>query len=250
MGVVNAANALLRRHPAAGRAAHRATLPLRRVSLPVLSGPGAGLRLSVGDSTLLRVLTRIEPEVEDCMLAHLRPGDTVWDVGANIGWFALLAARRVGPMGHVVAFEPLPANAELIAHNALRNGLAVEVVEAAVSDRPGTAPFDAHSSLSGRLASNGALTVATGTLDGWLERFGTPALIKLDIEGAETDALRGARRLLAHERPVIVCECHGTNGEVSEMLRAAGYRLSTIEIPEVAPQEAPWWVHVLGVPSN
>jgi Methyltransferase FkbM domain len=72
----------------------------------------------------------------------------------------------------------------------------------------------------------------------------------MDIEGAEVAALRGAGRLLGEHRPTLICELHGTNAAVSELLESYGYDLSTIETPEVAPRDAEWYVHVLATPRT
>ena len=131
----------------------------------------------------------------------------IFDIGANIGWYTLLAARQVGPAGRVLAFEPDVGNAALLQQNAASNGMAnVVVVPAAVSDRDGWATFLSKGSLQGRLdnagdAAQGDLAgrnvkrmvpVPVLSLDAWLEQVEQPApnLIKIDIEGAETTAPR------------------------------------------------------------
>lgn len=243
------ANAFLRDRPQLARAARAVTRPVRQAGIPVLTGAGRGLRVSVGESTLLRLVSRVEPTVEDAILARLGRGDVVWDVGANIGWFSLLAARRVGPEGRVTAFEPNQRNAEQVRRNATRNDLTIEVVEAAVSGEAGWARFDAGSSLMGRLRDDGTLRVPTVTLDGWAASHAAPTFIKLDIEGAEVGALQGATRLLSEAHPTILCECHATQVEVDAILWAAGYRVTPVEMPGVPVDQAPWWVHLLAEPS-
>jgi FkbM family methyltransferase len=198
----------------------------------------------------MRLVSRVEPDVEDAMLAQLRPADVMWDVGANIGWFALLAARAVGPSGNVTAFEPSPSNAAQIKANASRNGLRLTVVGAAVSDVIGWAQFDDRSSLTGRLSETGQSVVPTVTLDDWAARHEAPSLLKLDVEGAEIAALTGARRLLAESRPVILCECHGTQLEINEILCKAGYAVTAVEMPCMPIEDAPWWVHLLATPDG
>jgi FkbM family methyltransferase len=246
--IASEANAYLRARPRLAGFMHAATQPVRRRGLPVLVGPGHGLRLSVGDSTLLRVISRVEKDPEDAMLAHLRPGDVVWDVGANIGWFSLLAARAVGKAGAVTAFEPSFANASWLERNALRNGLQVMVVCAAVSDAPGWARFDGSTSLGGHLTSSGSAIVRTVTLDEWAADRGSPAFVKIDVEGAEVAVLNGAKRLLASDRPVILCEAHGTQKEIASILCDSGYDVRAVEMPNAVVEDMPWWVHLLGLP--
>jgi FkbM family methyltransferase len=202
----------------------------------------------VGDSTLLRVVSRVDKAPEDAMLGYLRPGHAVWDVGANIGWFSLLAARAVGQLGTVTAFEPSVTNASWLQRNAARNGLQVTVVCAAVSDAPGWARFDGSTSLGGRLISSGGDVVPTVTLDEWAAEHGSPAFVKIDVEGAELSVLTGGKRLLASARPVILCEAHGTQNEVVSILRDADYDVHAVQMPDARVEEMPFWVHLLGMP--
>lgn len=159
----------------------------------------------------------------------LRPGSHFVDGGANLGYFTLLAARWVGRSGRVDAFEPDPANRQrLNAHLRLDRRLAgqVRVHAAALSDRAGMLrlhhpdPARANhgqSSLFADLAPGGAsVEVPLVRLDETLGR--TPDVIKLDVEGAELMALRGAARLLAGPRPPrLIVEHNPTTA------RAAGF---------------------------
>lgn len=136
----------------------------------------------------------------------LRPGDVVADVGANNGFTGVLFARAVGPTGRVVGFEPSPANLEAARENIRLNGVGnFELVAAAVGARPGSVSFDPGFG-NGAVAAAGPITVPQVTLD---EHFGDRRLdlIKLDIEGYELEALRGARRLL-ERRPALAIEIH------------------------------------------
>jgi FkbM family methyltransferase len=245
------ANGFLRRHQGVHRAFNKLSVPARNAPLPVLVGNGRGLRLCSGDSTMLRLLSSVEPEVESTLLGLLEPGETVFDVGANIGWFSLLAARKVGPSGRVVAFEPSIANAAYCKRNAASNGFAnITVIPAAVGDRDGWASFAAGSSLKGRLSDEGGDEVPIISLDTWLTATGQapPQLIKLDIEGAEGAALRGMSETLRAERPALIIELHDTNAEVADLLDAAGYEHRPID-HDGSTRDAPWWVHVLAMPT-
>jgi FkbM family methyltransferase len=246
--LVTRANGYLRGHPLLAQLARRVTRPARHVGVPVLRGPARGMRVSVGDSTMTRLVSRVEPEVEDALLSSLRPGDALWDVGANIGWFGLIGARAVGPQGSVTAFEPNPGNAAQIAINAARNDVSISVVGAAVGREPGWAHFDTISSLTGRLSDTGTTIVPVVTMDAWAAEHGAPAVIKLDIEGSELAALAGAERLLATSRPVILCECHGTQIQVDRVLRAAGYDVRAVEMPDTTIENVPPWAHLLATP--
>jgi FkbM family methyltransferase len=233
----------------------------------VLRGSGRGLRVRVGES-IIRVAARGEPQVEKAYLELLRPGDVVYDVGANIGWYSLLAARTVGASGSVLAFEPSLENALLAQQNAAVNGFAnMTVVPAALTDREGWMSFVQKGSLEGRLESGGGETegehpargrarlegrtlVPVTTLDAWLEQTGQPPpnVVKIDVEGAEAGVLRGMKLTLASAMPTLIIELHGTREAVAEQLDGAGYRHSVIE-RDVPTREAPSWAHVLAVPA-
>jgi FkbM family methyltransferase len=139
----------------------------------------------------------------------------VWDVGANCGTFAFSAVHAA----NVVAIEADPFLANLLQRTVLRNGWSnVELVCAAVSDSRGLAEFTiAHRGRSsnfltkavGRSQAGGSravLTVPMVTLDDLLDHRPAPTFIKIDVEGAEVDVLRGATRLLSEARPVFYIE--------------------------------------------
>lgn len=168
------------------------------------------------------------------MLQHLRPGDTVFDVGAHTGYYSLLASTLVDGEGRVWAFEPDPRNARYLRDNVDANGRAnVRVTEAAVSDERGTARFGAGTGTgTGRLTEGGDIEVRTLTLDGFCRRRQlVPSAVKIDVEGAEDRVLRGAADTLRTARPVIFLSTHGP--EVREaclaLLESAGYRVEPID---------------------
>jgi FkbM family methyltransferase len=248
MSTAARANEFLRHHPRALSAAHRLTIPARRTPLPVLAGNGRGLRVRVGPSTLTRIVSRIETEVEDALLHAIQPGDVVYDVGANIGWFSLLAARRVGPTGQVVAFEPAPANVRYIRSNATSNRLAnIVAVPAAVSDHDGWGDFIADGSLKGHLGTGGD-PVPVVSLDTWAASHAPPSVLKIDVEGAEGAVLRGMLSTLHALGPTLIIELHDTGTEVADLLDSAGYSHRPIGC-DGATRDAPWWAHVLASPA-
>lgn len=147
----------------------------------------------------------------------VKPGTTVLDVGANVGYIAAIAARLVGPEGLVHAFEPNPECYERLTRN-----LAVfpqaNAHRLAISDEAGTQPLylsensqeDGWGSLlkAGGTVRN-TMDVAVTSIDCFLSTYGlqrTVHLIKIDIEGNEMHALRGARRLIEKDRPAIIVE--------------------------------------------
>lgn len=151
-----------------------------------------------------------EPEVVHLMLRAVRLGDTVIDAGANIGFFTILLSKLVGETGHVIAVEPSPRNLAKLRANIELNGCTnVEVIDKALSDKSGEMikfyenPLD--SGMDGCAGEKASFEVLTTTLDALcLDK--TPRLLKLDIEGSETQALRGVKNLAEWHPDFIVCE--------------------------------------------
>lgn len=156
---------------------------------------------------------RYEPHETAIVLDVLRPGDTFIDVGANWGYFTIIASHRVGPRGRVLSFEPDPRLHAVLDANVRGNGFSqTRVLPIAASDREATlslAGFDEKLNNFGvsRLASDNAAaermySVQSRRLDDVLDEQGIPsvAILKMDIEGAEGMALRGLERSLASRR--------------------------------------------------
>jgi FkbM family methyltransferase len=148
----------------------------------------------------------------------LRPGDLAIDGGANHGYHTWPLALQVGPQGRVLAIEPIPALAAKLRAAALARGLAqVEVIEAALSDRAGTAAFhwvrngDGYSGLQARpypfTPDTALITVRRLRLDDIADAGPRPwRFAKLDLEGGEYHALQGAQASIARWRPMLVLE--------------------------------------------
>lgn len=130
-------------------------------------------------------------------------GSTVIDVGANIGIMCCsLATQR--PDLKIIAIEPVPPNVECLRRNVQANGLTnVEVIHAAVSDKPGTVRVNVNGPWSAVL-ENGEVEVPAITLDQFVNI--RPAYIKIDVEGWEPYVLAGARAVLAASRPLVLME--------------------------------------------
>jgi FkbM family methyltransferase len=199
--------------------------------VPILTGPLRGARWTVGSATHGCWLGTYEQAKQRLFARSISPGAVVFDVGANVGFYTLIASRKSGPVGRVYAFEPLPRNITFLTHhlhyNAVRN---VEIVKAAVSDRAGTAMFEeSDSPAMGRLGGGGRLEVSTVTLDEMVFDSGLPApqVIKVDIEGGEKRALEGSRRILAGARPLVFLSTHGSqaHSDCCSLLEELGYSL-------------------------
>lgn len=164
---------------------------------------GHYLHLDACDSLDLRH-GAYEPYERRLLESLIAPGTTVVDVGANIGLYTLLFARAVGDQGRVYAFEPEPDNLRLLAHNLRTNGCGnVTIVPKAVAARAGTATLFLSAENRGdhRLFDPGdgrrSMPVPTVALDEWFAGYADPiALVKIDIQGAEVEALAGMGALL------------------------------------------------------
>ncbi len=157
----------------------------------------------------IRASGRYEPHVTAELHRSLAAGTVFVDVGANIGYFSLLAASITGPHGRVIAFEPNSENCDLIRLSAEANGFRnITVYQKAVADRERTfslAVEGSNGSVSERQAP-GDILVSAISLDEALADEQRVDVIKMDIEGCEGLALRGMAAVLARHRPVLLTE--------------------------------------------
>lgn len=170
-----------------------------------------------------------EPEVWRHVMANVRPGDAVADVGAYIGLYAIALAKRVGGAGQVTAFEPDAANHRFILRHVELNALGAQViaVNAAVGATDGRIAFTGDKDIQNQIVPDGtpgSRSVPVVRLDTHFKDARLD-LLKLDVEGFEEDVLRGAEQLLsdAPRAPrVIYIEVHPYNwhlcGTTSESL--------------------------------
>jgi FkbM family methyltransferase len=188
----------------------------RALSVPVVAVGGARFRADLRTPLGLALYRYGFCPPEAAALAGLlRPGDVFVDGGANMGLFSLLGAAAVGPGGRVLACEPAPETMALLRANLAVNRFAtVELHEVALSDRPGRARLTVFDVVSSGLASfapaatgGRPVEVAVTTLDALTADLDAPvAVVKLDVEGAEAKALRGAGALVARDAPVFLVE--------------------------------------------
>ncbi len=227
----------------------------------ILHGAGQGLRFNVAGSHSGFILGNHEPEVQEFLAAVLQPGQVYYDVGANVGFFAMIAARLMGPTGRVVCFEPLPANASQIAYNAKLNGFSNVAVRAEAlggSNRSEVFQTSAEPtwgmlSTVGKspVQASGQIAVDVRTLDSLCAAHDLPLpdVIKMDIEGAEAEALQGAAETLRRSRPLMVIELHSTNAAVCAVLESLGY-VSVVLGSPVAVEDVDWDANILAVPQE
>jgi FkbM family methyltransferase len=215
--------------------------------------PGVRLFIDLSDHVIGLNILRGHYEQDEIRFVRglLKPGDSAIDVGGHIGFFTMQMAAAVGPGGRVYAFEPLDSNADLLERSITENGFGdrVRFQRAAVGAAPGTATltFPAETLNSGGayllrhgtapLTGNQKRDVPLVALDA-LDLRRPVRFIKMDVEGAEPQVLRGAARILEEDRPVILSEVHPTQLERASGVTAAqflaqiaafGYRAHRLE---------------------
>jgi FkbM family methyltransferase len=200
----------------------------------------------------------LEPSVQEALRRHVFAGAVVFDVGANVGFFSLLAARLAGPAGRVEAFEPHPAAAAGLRRNVALNGAdTVHVNEVAVGARSGSAELMSVRERSwSHLADRGwhpetddIIDVLVVTIDDLVAGgMRAPDVVKIDVEGSELDVLQGMRETIATCAPVIICELHATNAEFLAAIGELGYEAFNLDGPEPIAEAGA--VHVLAAPGG
>ena len=153
------------------------------------------------------IIGNYEMPVQAALAKYLRPNMVFYDVGANAGFFSLLGAFLVGPNGKVVAFEPHPAIAKLLKKQMRINNMRqVDVIAAAITDKVGTAKLSddtasVMNSLVNAHKASRTIKVKTTTIDQETTMRPLPDLLKIDVEGAEIEVLRGGGATInSHEK--------------------------------------------------
>jgi FkbM family methyltransferase len=220
----------------------------------IQQGPARGLwiRLNPGSGQSIRQGTG-EAAVQQAIQQHLRPGMVFYDLGANIGFFSLLAARMVGSTGQVISFEADPEIAARLRENlAYNNFTQASVVQKAVWSVSGPVAFKrVDSNLSpprgvghvsaGHSGGGNTISVEAVSLDHFTLSHPSPDLLKCDVEGAEVAVFQGADRLLREKSPILLVEMHGPENRhvLTQKFQHFGYDCVNLD-----------GTHVLALPSD
>lgn len=214
-------------------------LPLRLIPkgmvLPIMQGQLRGKKWIVGSGEHGYWLGSYEIHKRRAFEREIKPQMVVFDIGANVGFYSILAAHLVGEEGKVYAFEPLNRNIEFIRRHALLNEMEnIEAFEAAVSDQSGEAFFDLGVSIAtGHLSETGSIKVPLVRLDDLVSTGDIlPAdIMKVDVEGAEYAALQGAQKLIEDHRPTIFLDTHGRDVHdlTIKLLASYGYQFEILD---------------------
>lgn len=178
-----------------------------------------------------------EPVASRLYLNALGPEETILDVGSNVGYYAALAASKGMERYAIHCFEPDPELAGILEKNTKAFKAHFSVSEVAVSDAGETLSFFRSKVAnwgsirqSSTLLQSSTISVASTTIDRYChERGVAPTFIRMDIEGAEVQALRGGRQTLSQYRPKLFIEAHFSFlsteevGEMLDVLLSAGY---------------------------
>ena len=207
-----------------------------------------------------------EPEMQSALEELIKPGMTVYDVGANVGYVTLMMAKLTGAEGKVYAFEALPDNVERLRRNVELNGFndRVSIFPGAVAAGAGEVKFLVHSSGGMGKAAGSAgrdehyqreITVPCISLDEFVYAQGNPPpqAVKMDIEGGEVMALPGMTRVLAEARPLMLMELHGPEFRPRRVGRAHRGRIPLCEMkpgyPRVPSLDAlDWKAYLVALP--
>jgi FkbM family methyltransferase len=207
---------------------------------------GAGIYVSPrSDARVLRnTIAEMDPELLASARLLVQPGAKVWDIGSNLGIFTMAAAHLAGNAGSVLAVDADTAHVELLRRTVRRAGnRTVTPLHCGIAAESGVARLN----IVGRGKAKNFLAeaesaaafdevveqhaVVTVTLDWLAAHVSAPDVVKIDIEGAELMALRGAGLLLRGPRPAIYIEVHpGNVAAATTLLRESGY-----ELFEIAP---------------
>jgi FkbM family methyltransferase len=219
---------------------HRGWLPGPQGQFTVRLRDGRKLKCRLSDRTQRTMsLGLFEPAETRVVAELLDSGDTFIDIGAHIGWFTTLAAKRVSPDGLVIACEPYPANAGVLNDNLELNGIHnVIFVKAAVGSQPESLRLSGSESgavtalntAHGYSPQGVGVDVEVKTLDEVAATAGVVKLLKIDVEGWESQVLRGAPSTLARTMNVLIEINYpllpfagSSEHEIMEILRGAGF---------------------------
>jgi FkbM family methyltransferase len=206
----------------------------RRRMLPIIVSSAGGMGI------LFKPMTAVDPELFATVRALVKPGHTVWDIGANVGLFTFAAAGIAGAAGKVFSFEP---DTSLVALLRQSRGLQPEraanvtIVPCGVAGATGIRSF----SIASRARASNALsdygnsqmggvretqTIVCFSADALLDNIAAPDVVKIDVEGAEVELLCSASKLLGSVRPSLAVEVGPDNASaVTSILNEHGYTL-------------------------
>ena len=223
------------------------------VTLPILAGPARGLRIRA-DLVIRKdayFWGKYDRSVLRQVLPLIKPHWTIWDCGTYLGYYSLVFARHVAPLGQVIAIEPDARNLARTRENVRINNLTnLQFVTAAIGPPSGEVDFilddKTNSHLPGAYAGELEMRGVWSQRDASKPRgrvecisfdqalfeknLPRPDLIKIDIEGSEKEALQHGTRLFTEVRPRLLLELHNPECDLAawEFSRAFRYELKSL----------------------
>ncbi|MFH1154556.1 MAG: FkbM family methyltransferase [Pseudomonadota bacterium] len=240
---------------------------MRNRNLRIISGVGAGLKFNIGMSNPDYALGINELPVQHAFKKFIKSGDIVYDIGANIGFFTMIAAMLVEKTGYIYAFEPVTGNVENILKNIkLNNFLNITVIDRAVSSSTGKEDFYLTKNYGGHTLSSVAcppdviakIIIETVSIDELIaeKKIMPPDIIKIDVEGAEIDVLKGMVNTLKQYRPTVIYEIddrtlsklQNKQEDIKDFLYSFGYEIRDLE---ASYKGLSWFVrHAVAIYTN
>lgn len=209
---------------------------VRNVALRGLGDTAAGVRISRGPLAGMILAFEDapaewsgvhEPEIQEALLTLIKPGDVVYDIGAHLGYYVLLAGKVLNGTGAIVAYEPEASSFTLLERNIALNNLsdvatARPVGLGATSGRASVV-HKGHSGEARLQEGEGDIVVTTLDEDIAANGLPAPTFILIDTEGMEADIFRGGWKTLEANRPTLMVEHHNLLPDVIELLEPLGY---------------------------
>jgi FkbM family methyltransferase len=253
--------------PSKGKLGRFARVGLIKRDVTIKHGVAAGLKFNAGAYNLDTVLGIYEMPVQETLAQYLKPGDIFYDIGANVGFFTIVAAKLVGSLGKVYAFEPEAENIATLRHNAQINQFThVSAIAKAVSRTTGQAEFllanysGGHTlaTVGSRADARDVISIDVVSIDDLLSQneIESPTFVKIDVEGAEIDVLYGMTQTIKEYQPIILYEVDDRNKEImlskreeiASFLRECGYEIKYLAdaYPKIS-----WNVgHAIAIPKG
>lgn len=230
-------------------------------------GPISGIKLWVNISRDDAFLQMINGEYDKFIYENKHiiksKGRIIWDIGAHIGYHTLGFAKMVGSSGKVFAFEPNKANQTRLKLNLSGNkelSKNIKLMPFALGYKEGKFQFKTTDDVDSARSSGGYLTnilpplesevyqgfkyesVKVKTIDGLVKanKNSVPDIIKLDVEGAEADVIRGGLKMIREKHPIMLIEVHNIKvmKEIMEILIPLKYKISIENLPELTTSRA------------
>lgn len=230
-----------------GKIGYFARLGLNNRDVTVRHGVASGLKFNAGAYNLDTALGTYEMPVQEVLAQYLKPKDIFYDIGANVGFFTVVAAKLVGASGKVYAFEPEPVNVATLRHNIQINKFShVTAIEKAVSRTTGQEELLLSDYCGGhtlatiglQAGSRQAIAIDAISIDDLvkLKEIEPPTFVKIDVEGTEIDVLYGMSQTIKECQPIIIYEVDDKKTEnlllkkeeIDAFLQERGYKIKNL----------------------